>query len=314
MNYRSIADLSYCVRQNLHKLPADIDLVVGVPRSGSLVANMIALGLNLKMTDVEGYCADRPLVESNTRRIQRSAFSLPSEAAHVLVVDDSLASGKSMAQVKGRIEQLARAQQVTYCAVYVSTIETSAVDIYFEHLGDPRTFEWNSLHRPMLSRFCVDIDGVLCVDPTDDENDDGARYSAFLQSARPLALPSYPVGHFVTSRLECYRSATEQWLTQHGQIYTKLHMLDLPDAQTRRQMGCHATFKAAIYRKLTDTVLFIESDREQARKIAELSGKPAISFSTQEIFQPGLTYPAITQRSRTLAAKVVRAVKRVAGF
>ena len=42
MQYRTIADLSALVRANIHKVPHDIDIVVGVPRSGMLPAMMIA--------------------------------------------------------------------------------------------------------------------------------------------------------------------------------------------------------------------------------------------------------------------------------
>jgi len=41
-------------------------------------------------------------------------------------------------------------------------------------------FEWNALHHSNPERFCVDIDGVLCRDPTEAENDDGESYLEFL--------------------------------------------------------------------------------------------------------------------------------------
>ena len=38
MHYRSISDMNDAIVRNLHRLPRDIDLVVGVPRSGILAA------------------------------------------------------------------------------------------------------------------------------------------------------------------------------------------------------------------------------------------------------------------------------------
>ncbi len=306
MNYRSISDLSHSIRANLDKLPGDIDLVVGVPRSGMLVASMIALGLDVKVIDLEGFCAGSPLGRSNTRVIHRSQFDRVQDASHVLFVDDSISSGASMRAVRERVAQCGYEQRHTFCAVYAAGQAHPEADIVFEHVPDPRTFEWNTLHRPMAGRFCVDIDGVLCVDPTDSENDDGENYRAFLASARPLVIPSHRVGHLVTSRLEKYRDATEAWLSAQGVEYDQLHMLDLPDARTRRELGCHASFKAQVYQSLADTTLFIESDREQARKIAAAAGKPVLSFSTQELFEPGVSYPVVAARSRTLASKVRR--------
>ena len=52
MQYRTIRDLSDLIRRNLWKIPHDIDLVVGVPRSGMLPASMIALYLNTKFTSI----------------------------------------------------------------------------------------------------------------------------------------------------------------------------------------------------------------------------------------------------------------------
>ena len=50
------------------------------------------------------------------------------------------------------------------------------------------------MHHLWLASACVDIDGVLCIDPTAEENDDGPRYREFLSCAKPLYLPTVPVG------------------------------------------------------------------------------------------------------------------------
>ena len=41
------------------------------------------------------------------------------------------------------------------------------------------------------------MDGVLCIDPTEKENDDGERYKHFLNNAAPLHIPKYTIGHIV---------------------------------------------------------------------------------------------------------------------
>lgn len=38
--------------RNLHRLPRDIDLVVGIPRSGLLAANLLSLAANIPMADL----------------------------------------------------------------------------------------------------------------------------------------------------------------------------------------------------------------------------------------------------------------------
>lgn len=312
MNYRSIADLSNTIRENLYKIPCDVDLIVGIPRSGMLAANILALNLNLKFCDLNSYINDSPLEHGRTRKPRQSDISHPSEACHVLVVDDSICTGKSMSIARQKIDQCGWKTKVTYCGVYVAPESIFQADLVMDILDSDRSFEWNTMHLPdLLLTCCVDIDGVLCVDPTNEQNDDGPAYLEFLTNAKPLVLPSYPIGHLVTSRLEKYRYQTECWLARHGVEYKNLYMLDLPDADTRRRLNCHASFKAGIYRKLYDTTLFIESERFQAMQIVRLSGKQVLSFSSQELFKPGLSYALIEQKSRKLLSRAVGKLYRI---
>ena len=61
-------------------------------------------------------------------------------------------------------------------------------------------------------------------------------------------------------------------------------MLDLPSADERRRLNCHAKFKAEQYQKLQDTVLFVESEETQAKEIALLTGKQVICTANDEIY------------------------------
>ena len=51
----SFAHLTETLRQNLHRIPRDIDLVVGIPRSGIIPAYAIALYLNLLAIDLSPF-------------------------------------------------------------------------------------------------------------------------------------------------------------------------------------------------------------------------------------------------------------------
>ena len=53
MNFVTFSALNNDVIKNLHKIPRDIDLVIGVPRSGLLVANMLALYLNKPLISID---------------------------------------------------------------------------------------------------------------------------------------------------------------------------------------------------------------------------------------------------------------------
>jgi orotate phosphoribosyltransferase len=287
MEYRTVAQLDDAVVSWLAELPRDIDIVAGVPRSGLLVANLVALHLNVPMTDVAGIVEGR-VIQSGARFNGSDARPFLSKPRHVLVVDDSVCSGSAMAKVKAQLAAAALPHRITYAAVYMAPEARldGHVDLYREVVAMPRVFEWNLMHGTVLANSCVDIDGVLCLDPTDEENDDGERYARFLRDTPALLLPTAPVAWLVTSRLERYRKQTAEWLARHEVRYGGLRMMQYPDMATRRAAQAYARFKADIYVE-TGAWLFIESDAALASKIAALSGRSVFCTETREMLQPG---------------------------
>lgn len=288
MNYRSFFDLSKTIVLNNYKIPSDIDLIVGIPRSGLMAASMLALHLNKNFCDLESYINNIPITVGRTRKPTNYNIKLPQEAKSILILDDSIYSGKTLELTKIKILFKNKDVRITTCAVFATSESSNLVDIYLEIIEAPRVFQWNLMHRDFLIECCIDIDGVLCHDPTNLENDDGENYKNFILNAKPLAIPSYPAGHLVTSRLEKYRKETEQWLKAQNIKYKKLHMLDLPDATTRRNLKCHATFKAEVYNALHESSLFIESCDSQAKEINLISEKPVLSFNKQILYSTQL--------------------------
>lgn len=67
MNYRSVAELTNLIRNNISIIPNDIDLIVGIPRSGMFVANYIALLMNKPMTDFDGLIEGRIMSSGRTK-------------------------------------------------------------------------------------------------------------------------------------------------------------------------------------------------------------------------------------------------------
>ncbi len=310
MNYRSVADLNETIINSLSLIPRDVDLVVGIPRSGMLAANLLALHLNLPVIDLEGYIEGRRLgcgVRGERRGLHQSAESV----TKALVLDDSVLSGATIRAARQRLVDSQRDCEVLYGAVYVAPEAQSEVDLFFEELLVPRVFEWNLMHGGMLEHACVDIDGVLCVDPTEQENDDGPKYRNFLERAKPLLLPTTPPGWLVTCRLEKYRDLTEQWLARHGVRCERLYMMDLPNKAARLASGSHGSFKARIYRS-TKAMLFVESSQRQAVEIARLSGKPVLSMETRRMVYPSLLahIPEFAYRAPGRARATLRRVKR----
>jgi uncharacterized HAD superfamily protein/hypoxanthine phosphoribosyltransferase len=285
MNYRSFADLEASIAANLWKIPADTELIVGIPRSGLLPATMLALHLNRPLADLDGWLEGRVL--SSGYRLQEEPIAVD-EFSKIVVVDDSVRTGREMRRTRKRIEEAGLSAMVTYVAIYVNEERCREVDIYFEVCPAPRVFAWNLMHRPMLAEACVDIDGVLCVDPTEDQNDDGPNYLNFLETAQPLLLPTWEIGSLVTCRLEKYRPQTEKWLLAHGVKYRELIMWKLESKAERVASGGHAAFKASVYRARPNARFFIESSARQGQEIANLTCRPVICVETQKVCLPGL--------------------------
>ncbi|MEO1030389.1 MAG: phosphoribosyltransferase family protein [Bacteroidota bacterium] len=268
MNYRSISDLNETILRQLHRIPRDIDLVVGVPRSGMLPANLLALYLNLPYTDIHSFI-NGFVYKAGARRQFFDSLAYKK----ILVVDDSIASGAALVECKESLAHLTSKFEFKYCVVYATPEKENVLDITLETVATPRYFQWNIFNHSTLDKACFDIDGVLCADPTKAQNDDGPNYISFLLNAAPLYIPGSKIGTLVTSRLEKYRAETETWLNNHGIKYDKLVMLDLPDMKARQKANCHGSHKAKEYQN-SKYNLFVESDLGQAIEINKLTKKP----------------------------------------
>ncbi len=277
MYYRNIANMNEVILKRLNILPRDFDLIVGVPRSGMLPANLIALYLSKPFTDIHSF-RNGHIYKSG----ERGQFIDVKEFKKILIVDDSIASGSAMIKAKDLASQAGSDFDISYCAIYVVPGKEKLVDYYFEAVPLPRYFQWNILNHTDLEKACFDIDGVLCVDPKVEQNDDGPKYIDFILNAEPLYIPRSNIGTLVTSRLEKYRSETETWLAKNNVKYKNLVMLDLPDMYARQKANNHATHKANTY-KMSEYKLFMESSLSQAIEINRITGKPVFCTENFEM-------------------------------
>lgn len=277
MNYRTISDLNQLILKRLYILPRDFDLIVGIPRSGMLPANLLALYLNRPYTDLDSFINGHIYKAG-----ERGHFFDIKQFRKILIVDDSIASGSALSKCKEQLKPMADSFDIRYAIIYAIPGKERLADYVFDLVPLPRYFQWNILNHTILNKACVDIDGVLCVDPTSEQNDDGERYIDFILHAQPLFLPGAKIGTLVTSRLEKYRKETETWLKNNSINYNKLVMLDLPNKAARMKANCHASHKAQEY-KSTHYALFIESSLSQAQQINHLTQKPVLCTENFEM-------------------------------
>lgn len=250
------------------------DAIVGIPRSGMLPASLLALALHVPLADVRSFCVKRTWARGDRSSAQCTA-------KRVLLVDDASSFGKTMRHNLALIRRTRPDVEVLTCAVYATPSAVPRFDLAFEALPKPRLFEWNWWRHGRLNACCVDIDGVLYVDPDRRQRRDPALYRRFISEGAPLFRPTKPIGALVTGRRELYRAETEERLARDGIQYGALEML----ANGAPKGGAsHAEHKATIYRQASAD-LFIESDASQAELIAKLSGKDALCITTRTMYR-----------------------------
>lgn len=287
INYRSVSDLNNAIVKYLQVVPADITLIVGVPRSGMLPASLLALYLHLPLTDVEGFIEGR-IIQSGPRLNADSNCKKIPTSGRALIVDDSVASGSAMTKVKARIEASQVLLKPVYAAIFIdaSVLSSAIVDLSFESVPLPRLFEWNLLNSWYCNQYCVDIDGFLCRDPTPEENDDGKEYINFIKNTPLIIGQRKEFGYVVTSRLEKYRKETEFWLFENKIRYKKLYMMNYETAEERQRNNKYSEFKSKIYLE-SNSVLFIESSERISIEIARKTLKPVFCTDVKRMILPG---------------------------
>lgn len=274
MIFISYAELAKDILAWSEKLPRDIDAFIAIPRSGVIPASMLALQRNVRLSTIE---------EFRDGRIFQGGFrDQHKEVKKVMVVDDSLLSGRSMVAAGNQLKIHSHIE-VLHGAVYLKPGSESPAWLYYRKLPLPRIFEWNWMHHFWLQHACMDIDGVLCRDPTREENDDGIRYQGFLRSVMPRYLPTVQVHTLVTSRLSRYRLKTVTWLQKHNIQYKELIMHPAGTAKERQSAGDHAKRKAQVYRDCTYK-LFIESSAKQSKEINNYTHKPVLCTDTMKLY------------------------------
>ncbi len=228
----------------------------------------------------------------------------------VFVVDDATSSGDSIQTARRLVSEAALPHRVRYGSVYVNDVGLAMVDEHRELLTSPMAFEWNILHNAVLKDACLDMDGVLCFDPSREQDDDDERYRDFLANAQPLLKPSRKVKYIVTSRLEKWRNETEAWLKRNGVEFDELVMLDLPDLSTRRELRSRSAFKADVYRE-SNAAIFVESSLRQSVEIANLAKRDVLCVDTMQLISPG-SLPTARPSSQFLDVNRVSPLRRAA--
>nr|WP_321023979.1 phosphoribosyltransferase family protein [Eisenbergiella porci] len=310
MNFRTIGDLNSAIYKNLQRIPQEVDLVVGIPRSGMLAGSIISLLINEPLADFNSLLNGDLFQAGRTKR-KAGWISDISEARKILVVEDSSSTGKSISEAREKLENFQYKDKIVFLTIYVTEETRGLTDIWFEVVDVPRMFEWNYLHHSRLDNMCFDIDGVLCEDPTPDQNDDGEKYIEFIRNAPVKVVPTYKIGYLVTSRLEKYRDDTDYWLKKNGIQYGELIMMPYASKEERLKHGSHGIFKGENYKRLKKTYMFVESEARQAEEIARVSGKTVFCTENQRVYTESNSVKRKEEAKKTIKKLLPPRVKSI---
>ena len=289
MKYITLSDLSETIRKNIWKIPRDIDFIIGIPRSGMIVASIISDYLNVPLVDINSFLSgNRPSGGGRLQYFYRNHRM----TNKVLVIDDTVYSGTTMNNIKNTLSGI-RTFQFIYSCAYLEGTGERAVDFYLE---DVRMFtnakdsivlyEWNIFqhHDATMKKCLYDLDGVLCLDPPDERNEQ--NYINYIKNATPLFVPRSKIGGIVTYRLIKNKEITEKWLHDNGVDYGELIMFDANTWGERDASGkTPEMYKGEFYKSHDNYTLFVESNDYQAQRIFEFSRKPVYCVETNKIYQ-----------------------------
>ena len=255
----TLTDLSNDSSKLASMVAGKVDCIIGVARSGMTPATIVATMLHLPLfvlREPEGDIVNA----GHGWRLGNKQFSKP------LVIDDTSCSGQSLTKVKRVVKN--NELNPEYAVVYYDKKSKEPVDYFVRELPRPHVLEWNIANSVYSSTMLWDMDGVICEDCPNYVDDD-EHYAKWLDNAQPKCLPLRSKIRIVTGRREMWRPQTEAWLAKHG---VDAELIMHPDGErTGRSVIEH---KAAAVRKYaTGPVAMLESDKRQAVRIQELTGK-----------------------------------------
>lgn len=268
VTFKSLRDLNRDIQTKLlPQLPRDIGIVYGIPRSGMIPASILATALGARLGMIGGAPAFG----------DREKLKVLREGAKILLVDDSIHSGKAMQVARS---MLSPGATVYTCAVYTRPRTLPLIDFYAEIVDGPRLFQWNFMGIRATATYTWGLDGVICerTGSDEDRSTEGGRDT--IVDARPLYLPQVKVKAIVADRPESWRDATEAWLGRYGVQCERLIMRSSTDP-ARGPLNSSADFKAEHY--APESPLLVEGADSLARAIARLTSRPVLSIESMHL-------------------------------
>tara|TARA_R110002020_G_scaffold55309_2_gene153612 strand:- start:30616 stop:31545 length:930 start_codon:yes stop_codon:yes gene_type:complete len=282
--YITTHELLELCKENLIPQLYGVDLigVAGIPRSGMLVASMVALLLRLPLYYIDEEQGPLILNSASTFGGRRMAHFKEGQGK-ILIVDDWVWKGNEMRRIKNILKSFP--PNFLFAGIFVDKSSTDLVD-FSVHVVDKQVpyCEW-SIFEKHIPGVILDLDGLLCKDAPYQILDDEDKYREFISEVPPIMhqIPRNGSCHTVlTGRSNKYRKETEVWLMENGVNYRNLVMypedIDIPKNYD------FSSWKAEYFLE-SNAILLIESNCIQAQLIFNKSGKPTLCLPKGRMFK-----------------------------
>jgi hypoxanthine phosphoribosyltransferase len=262
------------------KIPNDFDIVIGVPRSGLWVGDIIACKFGKPLSTPTNFVRGEIWMSKDYptggKKIKK-----------ILLVDDTVATGKRLKNIIKLLKNYDKNLDIKVAVLFVRKSCKNLVNYYYKEYKRILPFlEQDILKMPWkedyYGKLLTDLDGVICENCPQEFDDDGKKYLKWLKNAKPYLIPVYTIDAIVTSRLEKYRKETKKWLKKHNVKYKKLIMLNLPN-QEMRTFEAITKYKSDAIKKLKP-FWFWESDEKEAKELHKLTGRQILCVETMKLY------------------------------
>jgi adenine/guanine phosphoribosyltransferase-like PRPP-binding protein len=276
-DFFTIQDLTTLTLQWVKTFPEQYDVIIGVPRSGMIVASIIACKLGKPLTTPDLMLQNKYWLPTRDKTIEIG------NVRSALLVDDATGGGQTMQTYYHLLKDaFGNRVNIVKASLFVEKRSKDKVDLYYKLLTKNFFFEWNLAHATYGARLGVDMDGVLCDEPPVEVDMDEQRYVAWIKNARPNIIPTYTIEVIVTNRLEKYRTITEEWLKRHNVKYRHLIMLNIPSKRLRTPENMIGNKIKAV--KQFDLRWFWESSWTEAQAIYKACRIPVLCMDKMVLF------------------------------
>ena len=163
--------------------------------------------------------------------------------------------------------------------MYIERQSPLLPDLYHEILPGLGLFEWNVLHSKKTDTLVSDLDGVICEDCAPEIDSNEELYCEWIKNAKPYLIPAFEIDVILSSRLEKYRHATEEWLNRHRVKYKKLILWDIPSKEERN----FAKFKIDQLIKIKPGFIW-ESNSSESEQIWKATKTPTLCVDEMILF------------------------------